>query len=78
MSLDQDVLLMLREKLIDVQLALSSQHNTVTTDALDAQEDETHWRINNIQHIKTVEDIANILGINLCSSPRCSDDSNLL
>lgn len=66
----------IREMLIDIQLTLNSHHNTVTTDNIDAQPDETHWRIDHTQHIKQVDEIAKILGINLCDSLRCSSDNN--
>ena len=61
----------IREMLIDIQLALSSSHNTITTDDVNAQPDEMHWRINHKEYLEKTNKIANILGINLCSSPRC-------
>ena len=60
-----------RKMLVDIQLALSSSHNTVTTDNLDAKPDDTHWRINHALQVKQVGKIAELLGINLCSDPRC-------
>lgn len=78
MSLTKSEIEDIREKLIDIQLTLNSHHNTVTTDNIDAQPDETHWRIDHTQHIKQVDEIAKVLGINLCNSPRCICDSNHL
>ena len=64
--------------LIDIQLALSSSHNTVTTDNVDAQPDKMHWRIDHTKPVKQIDEISTLLGINLCSSPRCSDGSSHL
>lgn len=64
--------------LIDIQMALNASNNTVTTDDLDAQVDEMHWRINHTEEIKKIDEIANILAINLCSDPRCNCDNNSL
>ncbi|WP_165494283.1 hypothetical protein [Acinetobacter sp. ANC 4779] len=66
----------IREMLIDIQLALSSSHNTITTDNVDAQPNELQWRINHAEYLEKTNKIANLLGINLCSSPRCTHDSN--
>ncbi|WOE32146.1 MULTISPECIES: hypothetical protein [unclassified Acinetobacter] len=65
----------IREMLVDIQLALSSSHNTITTDDVSAQPDETHWRINHKEYLEKTNKIADILGINLCSSPRCVGDT---
>lgn len=66
-------LIRIREMLIDIQMSLCASNNTVTTDNVDAKEDSLHWRINHNESIKQVDQIANLLNINLCSSPRCSD-----
>lgn len=66
----------IQEMLIDIQLALSSSHNTVTTDNVDAQPDEMHWRINHTEYLEKTNKIASLLGISLCNSPRCADDNN--
>jgi len=76
MDLTKSELEAIREMLIDIQLALSSSHNTITTDEVDAQPDELHWRINHAEYLEKTNKIANLLGINLCSSPRCTHDSN--
>ena len=76
MNLTNSKLDNIREMLIDIQLALSSSHNTITTDDLNAQPDNTHWRINHTEYLRQTNEIANLLGINLCSSPRCFDDSS--
>jgi hypothetical protein len=72
MSLTKSEVENIREMLINIQLALSSSHNTITTDDIDAQPDETHWRINHNQQIQQIDEIAKLLNINLCSDPRCS------
>lgn len=76
MELKQSDLIEIKEMLIDIQLALSSSHNTVTTDDVDAQPDEMHWRINHAKPVKQIDEIAELLSINLCSSPRCIHGNN--
>lgn len=66
----------IREMLIDIQLALSSTHNTVTTDDVDAQPDEMHWRINHTEYLEKTNKIASLLGISLCNSPRYTNGEN--
>jgi len=76
MSLTESELVNIREMLVDIQLALSSNHNTVTTDDVNAQPDKMHWRIDHAEHLEKTNKIANLLGIKLCSSPRCADGNN--
>ncbi len=76
MSLTKSEIEDIREKLIDIQLTLNSHHNTVTTDNIDAQPDETHWRIDHTKLVKQINEIARLLGINLCDSLRCSSANN--
>jgi len=76
MKLKQSDLIEIREILIDIQLALSSSHNTVTTDDVSAQPDEMHWRINHTKPVEQISKIATLLDINLCSSPRCIHGNN--
>ena len=76
MGLTKSELANIQEMLIDIQLALSSSHNTITTDAVDSKEDETHWRINHNQQIQQIDKIAKLLNINLCSDPRCFYGNN--
>lgn len=66
----------IREMLVDIQLALSSSHNTITTDDVNAQPDSTHWRIDHAKPVKQINEIAERLGINLYGSPRCASDNN--
>lgn len=49
-----------------IALALNASHNTVTTDVPDAQDDETHWRINHAQELAALERIASALNTNIC------------
>lgn len=66
----------IREMLVNIQLALSSSHNTIATDDIDSQPDETHWRIDHDQQIQQIDEIAKLLNINLYSDPRCSYGNN--
>ncbi|WP_171249140.1 hypothetical protein [Acinetobacter sp. AG1] len=68
----------IRKKLISVQLGLCSNNNVIATDDLSAKEDETHWRTNHTKQIKEINDIAELLGINLCSDPQYTCDSKCL
>lgn len=68
----------IRKKLISIQLSLSSNNNVIATDDLSAKEDETHWRTNHTQQINEINDIAQLLGINLCSDPQCTCDNKCL
>lgn len=78
MNLSESEKHQIRELLINIQMSLSSCNNTITTDDMSVTEDETHWRIKHDARIEEVNDIANLLGINLGSSPRCKHDSNSL
>ena len=66
----------IREMLVDIQLALSSSHNTITTDDVNAQPDSTHWRIDHVNPVKQIDEIARLLNINLYNSPRCTHGSS--
>jgi hypothetical protein len=66
----------IKKMLVDIQLSLSICNNTITTDAVDATEDEMHWRINHNQQIQQIDEIAKLLNINLCNDPQCLCDSN--
>lgn len=76
MSLTESELVNIREMLVDIQLALSSNHNTVTTDDVNAQPDKMHWRIDHAKQVRQIDEIAKLLNINLCSDPRCFYDNN--
>lgn len=76
MGLTESELANIRKILVSVQLSLSACNNTITTDNLDATEDETHWRIDHNQQIQQIDEIAKLLNINLCSDPQCFYDNN--
>lgn len=65
----------IREKLISIQMSLSSNNNVIATDDLSAKEDDMHWRTDHTKQINEVEAIASILGINLCSDPQYTCDN---
>ena len=69
--IDKHLTIKIQKTLVDIQLALSSNHNTVTTDDVTASVDDTHWRIDFSREVGQINELAKLLGINLCNDPRC-------
>lgn len=76
MVLIESELANIRKILVSVQLILSACNDTITTDSVDANEDEIYWRIDHNQQIQQIDKIAKLLNNNLCSGPRCFYDNN--
>ena len=51
----------LNQWLTQIEIALASTHNTITTDVMWEKADETHWKIDNSKELQIIESLRKIL-----------------
>lgn len=65
----------IKKILINLSLALASNDNCLATDRIEAEEDETSWRINFTNELNQIKELATMLGISLDIDLQYNDDS---